>query len=304
MKFLLLGKDGQIGSELHHKLCSLGKVVALDFDSSDQCGDLTDLLGLAETVRTVRPTVIVNAAGYTAVDKAEGEPDLARLINATAPGLLAQEAEKLGAWLVHYSTDYVFDGGGDQPWAETDSPNPLNVYGKSKLEGDRLVAALCTKHLIFRTSWVYAVHGENFAKTMLCSGKERERLKVIDDQIGAPTGADLIADITCHALRQVLPTLGNNPTAAGIYHVSAGGYISWYDYACFVIETARNAGMKLKVRSQDIDPISTSDYVTSARRPKNSRLNTTLFQNTFGMELPHWQDGVTRMLTKIIENQS
>jgi dTDP-4-dehydrorhamnose reductase len=304
MKFLLLGKDGQIGTELRHKLCSLGKVVALDFDSTDQCGDFTDLLGLAETVRSVRPTVIVNAAGHTAVDKAEGEPDLARLINATAPGLLAQEAEKLGAWLVHYSTDYVFDGGGDQPWAETDSPNPLNVYGKSKLEGDRLVAAHCTKHLIFRTSWVYAVHGENFAKTMLCIGKERERLKVIDDQIGAPTGADLIADITCHALRQVLPTLGNNPTAAGIYHVSAGGYISWYDYACFVIETARNAGMKLKVRSQDIDPISTSDYVTSTRRPKNSRLNTTLFQNTFGMELPHWQDGVTRMLTKIIENQS
>ena len=192
MKILLLGKNGQVGWELQRSLAPLGELIALDRHSTDYCGDLTNLQGLADTVQRVRPSLIVNAAAHTAVDKAESEQELARLINATAPGLLAQEAHKLGAWLVHYSTDYVFDGSGGQPWVEADTPAPLSVYGQTKLEGEQLIAEHCKNHLIFRTSWVYAARGGNFAKTMLRLAQERERLTVIDDQWGAPTGAELI----------------------------------------------------------------------------------------------------------------
>lgn len=224
MRILLLGKGGQVGWELQRSLAPLGTLVALDFDSADHCGDFTNLQGLAETIRTLKPDVIVNAAAYTAVDMAEGEPDLARLINALAPATLAHEATKIGALLVHYSTDYVFDGSGTAPWQETDATGPLSVYGQTKLEGEQLIAQNCPRHLIFRTSWVYAARGGNFAKTMLKLAKERDMLKVIDDQIGAPTGADLLADVTAHATRSVLA----RPEKVGTYHLAASGHTSWH----------------------------------------------------------------------------
>jgi dTDP-4-dehydrorhamnose reductase len=301
MKILLFGKGGQVGWELQRSLSVLGEVVALDFDSTDYCGDFSKLAGLADTVRRVQPQVIVNAAAHTAVDKAESEPELARTINALAPEVLAQETARQRAWLIHYSTDYVFDGSGERPWTETDTPAPLNVYGSTKLEGERLIAASGCKHLIFRTSWVYAARGGNFAKTMLRLARERERLSVIDDQIGAPTGADLLADITAHALRHVLPPMRHNDlTPSGIYHVAAGGYTSWHGYARFVLEAAQKAGVVLKASPGSVDPVPTSGFPTPARRPHNSRLDTTLLQNTFGLHLPPWQQGVARMLAETL----
>lgn len=296
MKILLLGKNGQVGWELQRSLAPLGELVALDRHSTDFCGDLSNLQGLAETVRAVRPDVIVNAAAHTAVDKAESEPDLARTLNATAPGVLAQEAHQLGAWLVHYSTDYVFDGSGSQPWKETDAPAPLNIYGQTKLEGEQLIAKHCPKHLIFRTSWVYAARGGNFAKTMLRLGSERERLTVIDDQWGAPTGADLIADITAHAIRH----LRQRPQDAGLYHLVAGGETNWHQYAKYVLAQALHAQEAIKIKATEVTPVPTSAFPTPARRPHNSRLDTAPLQATFGLTLPHWQQGVARMLTEVL----
>ena len=296
MKILLLGKGGQVGWELQRSLAPLGELVALDFDSADLCGDFTNPQGLAETVRAVRPDVIVNAAAHTAVDKAESEPDLARLINATAPGVLAQEAQKLGAWMVHYSTDYVFDGSGTWPWVETDAPAPLNVYGRTKLEGEQLVATHCKNHLIFRTSWVYAARGGNFAKTMLRLAQERERLTVIDDQFGAPTGADLLADVTAHAIRHVQL----NPAMAGLYHLVASGETTWHGYAKHVLAQAEQAQNANKIIAKEIVAVPTSDFPTPAQRPLNSRLNTAKLQSCFGLTLPAWQQGVNRMLAEIL----
>ena len=301
MKILLLGKDGQVGWELQRALAVLGEVVALDHDSVDLCGDFTDLAGLARTVLAVQPQVIVNAAAHTAVDKAESEPGLARMLNALAPGVLAQEAARLNAWLIHYSTDYVFDGSGSVPWKEGDATAPLSVYGRTKLEGEQAIAASGCRHMIFRTSWVYGARGDNFAKTMLRLAAEREQLNVIDDQIGAPTGADLLADVTAQALRHMLPHLRRNDlTPSGVYHVAAAGETSWYGYACFVLQQARQAGRVLKAGSEQVRPIPTSAYPTPAQRPHNSRLDTTLLQNTFGLRLPHWQTGVARMLAEIL----
>lgn len=294
MKILLFGKGGQVGWELQRSLAPLGELVALDFDSTELCGDFTRPEALAETVRAVQPDVIVNAAAHTAVDKAESEPELARTINATAPGVLAREATTLGAWLVHYSTDYVFDGSGSQPWKETDPPAPLNVYGHTKLEGERLIAQHCAQHLILRTSWVYAARGGNFAKTMLRLAKERDRLTVINDQFGAPTGAELLADVTAHALRHLL----QQPTDAGLYHLAASGETTWHEYAQEVLASARAAGVALTAETADAVP--TSAFVTPARRPHNSRLNTQKIQQTFGLKLPPWQQGVTRMLAEVI----
>ncbi|MDO9166328.1 MAG: dTDP-4-dehydrorhamnose reductase, partial [Rhodoferax sp.] len=231
MKILLFGKNGQIGWELQRSLAPLGELIALDRHNADRCGDLGNPQGLAATVQEVRPDVIVNAAAYTAVDKAESEPELAGTINALAPGVLAQEAARLGAWLVHYSTDYVFDGSGTRPWTEADTPAPLNVYGRTKLEGEQLIQAVGPQHLILRTSWVYAARGGNFAKTMLRLAQERERLTVIDDQFGAPTGAELVADVTAHAIRHLL----KHPEDAGLYHLAAGGETSWCGYANYVL---------------------------------------------------------------------
>ena len=296
MKILLFGKGGQVGWELQRSLLPLGEVVALDFDSDVLCGDFMRPEKLVQTVRTVHPDVIVNAAAYTAVDKAQSEPELARLINALSPGVLAEEAERLGAWMVHYSTDYVFDGRGQQPWVETDKPAPINVYGETKLEGEQLIMARCRRHLIFRTSWVYAARGGNFAKTMLRLAQERERLTVIDDQIGAPTGADLLADVTAHALRQAQ----HRPGLAGLFHLVAGGETSWYGYAQYVIGHARRSPVAPTIKVVSVDPVPTAAFPTSARRPLNSRLETDRLRTVFNLTLPHWQQGVERMLAEVL----
>ena len=296
MKILLFGKGGQVGWELQRSLAPLGELIALEFDSTDYCGDFTNLTGLANTVRQVKPDVIVNAAAHTAVDKAESEPDLVRAINAMAPGVLADEAEKLGAWLIHYSTDYVFNGSGTTPWKETDATGPLGVYCQTKLEGEQAVAR-CSRHLIFRTSWVFAARGANFAKTMLRLAKERDDLKVIADQIGAPTGADLLADVTAHAIR----TVQARPELAGLYHLAAAGETTWHGYAQFVIERAQTLGEPLKAGPDNVVPITTADYPTPAQRPANSRLDTTKLQTTFGLHLPDWRITVSRMLDEVLQ---
>lgn len=300
MKVLLFGKNGQVGWELQRSLAPLGEIIALGSGSGELCGNLTDLEGIARTVRAVIPDVIVNAAAYTAVDKAESEGELARTINAAAPGVLAREARRCGAWMVHYSTDYVFDGSGETPWTETDPTGPLNVYGRTKLEGEEAVIAGGCRHLIFRTSWVYGTRGANFAKTILRLAKEREALTVIDDQVGAPTGAELLADVTAHALRAVF----NNPDLGGLYHLASGGETSWHGYAVFILEYARRAGMKLAASPETVAPVPTSDFPLPARRPHNSRLNTTKLRAAFNLNLPHWQAGAARMLTETLEAQS
>ena len=294
MKILLFGKGGQVGWELQRSLAPLGEVIALDHDSAELCGDFTNQAGLAATVQRVAPNIIVNAAAYTAVDKAESEPELAAQINALSPGVLADEAQKLGAWLVHYSTDYVFDGSGTTPRQETDATGPLNVYGKTKLAGEIAVAS-CDKHLVFRTSWVYAARGANFAKTMLRLAQERDQLKVIDDQIGAPTGAELLADVTAHAIRGVQ----TRPELGGLYHLTAGGETSWHGYAKFVIEQALKAGQPLRTTPDAVEPIPTNAYPTPAQRPLNSRLDTRKLRSAFGLNLPEWSSGVERMLREI-----
>lgn len=296
MKLLLLGKMGQVGWELQRSLAPLGELVALDSASSEFHADFRHPEQVAQTVLKLRPDVIVNAAAHTAVDKAESEPELARTLNATAPGAIAQAAQQIGALMVHYSTDYVFDGSGSKPWQEDDATGPLSVYGRTKLEGERLIAEHCPRHLIFRTSWVYAARGGNFAKTMLRLAKERERLTVIDDQFGAPTGADLLADVTAHAIRD---TLGD-PGKAGLYHLVAGGETTWHGYARFVLEQAEAAGVELKAQPEAVDPVSTSAFPTPAKRPHNSRMNTDKLQAAFGLKLPHWQLGVARMLVETL----
>ncbi|EZP58743.1 dTDP-4-dehydrorhamnose reductase [Delftia sp. RIT313] len=300
MKLLLLGRNGQVGWELQRSLAPLGELIALDRqgDAGGQglCGDLSRLDELARTVRALRPDVIVNAAAHTAVDKAESEPDQARLLNALAPQVLAREAAQTGALLVHYSTDYVFDGSGSAARTETEATAPLSVYGSSKLEGEQLIQASGCRHLIFRTSWVYAARGGNFAKTMLRLAQEREALSVIDDQWGAPTGADLIADVTAHAIRQ----LQRQPGDQGLYHLVAGGETTWHAYASHVIAKARELAPERPWKVQRIAAVPTSAFPTPAQRPHNSRLNTDRLQQTFGLRLPHWQAGVDRMLQEVI----
>jgi dTDP-4-dehydrorhamnose reductase len=314
-RILLLGKNGQVGWELQRSLAPLGQVIALDREgltpqqaahgsedsglpALDQplCGDLADLDGLARTVHTLHPQVIVNAAAYTAVDKAESDLDLARRINAEAPGVLAEAAHAVGAWLVHYSTDYVFNGSGTTSWQEGDATGPLNAYGLTKLEGEQRILQASDQHLIFRTSWVYAARGGNFAKTMLRLARECERLTVIDDQFGAPTGAELIADVTAHAIRQVLRT----GEGQGTYHLAASGVTTWHGYARHVIDTARRLKPESGWQVNEVAPVPTSAFPTPAQRPHNSRLNTGLLQSTFGLRLPPWQQGVDRMLAEIL----
>lgn len=298
MKILLLGKSGQVGWELQRSLAPLGELVALDRHSTDLCGDLANLAGISATVRQVRPDVIVNAAAYTAVDKAESDAALAHLVNAEAPGALAEAASAVGAWLVHYSTDYVFDGSGSKPWEENDPTGPLNVYGRTKLDGEQRIATQCAQHLILRTSWVYAARGGNFAKIMLRLAKERDRLSVINDQFGAPTGADLLADLTAHMVRSALS--GSAGDLAGIYHAAAAGETSWHGYACFVVDFASKSGVDLKASPSTVDSVPTTAFPTPATRPHNSRLNTAKLQASFGLQLPAWQQGVARMLAEII----
>jgi len=296
MKILLVGCNGQVGWELQRSLAPLGALTACDFDSPEPLrADFAQPESLRALVQRVQPQVIVNAAAHTAVDKAESEPEFARTLNATAPGVLAQEAQRTGALLVHYSTDYVFDGSGSAPRTETSPTGPLSVYGRTKLEGEELITRSGCAHVILRTSWVYAARGGNFARTMLRLAAERDALNVINDQIGAPTGADLLADVTAQVIRAVQA----QPALQGLYHCVAAGETSWFEYARFVIEWARARGQNIKVAPEAIAPIATSAYPTPAQRPLNSRLDTRKLQAAFGLQMPHWQHGVQRMLTEI-----
>ena len=297
MKILLFGKNGQVGWELQRSLAPLGEVIALDRHSTEfrgetVSGDFLNPDALANTVLSLRPDVIVNAAAYTAVDQAESDSANAHKINALAPTSIAQAATKIGAMLVHYSTDYVFDGQPGKPWEEIDAPRPLSVYGASKLAGEQGIVASGARHLIFRTSWVYAARGGNFAKTMLRLAQEREALSVINDQTGAPTGAELLADVTAHALRR--------PAPSGIYHLAAAGSTTWYGYAQYIFALARARGVTLKLDDAQLKAISTLDYKTAAQRPLNSALNCEKLTSTFDLHLPHWTLGVERMLAETL----
>jgi len=292
VKILLFGKNGQVGWELQRALAPLGEVHALGSRDADFAAPES----LAATVRALRPDVIVNAAAHTAVDRAESEPDLARRINAESPAVLAREAAVAGAWLVHYSTDYVFDGSGDAPRGEDAAAGPLSVYGQTKLEAEQAIRASGVRHLVFRTSWVYGSRGGNFARTMLRLAQERDRLAVIDDQVGAPTGAELIADVSAHAIRAAVA--GAAP--GGTYHLVAAGETSWHGYACRVIEAARTAGRPVKVAREAIAAVASSEFATAAQRPKNSRLDTRKLRQAFALTLPPWQAGVDRLLAEIL----
>jgi dTDP-4-dehydrorhamnose reductase len=296
MKILLLGCDGQVGWELQRSLQPLGEVIALDHHSRDHVADFSRPDALAATVQAVRPGLVVNAAAHTAVDKAESEPELAQAINADAPGVLARSAAACGAWLVHYSTDYVFDGSGDQPRGEDAPTDPLSVYGRTKLDGESQIRASGCKHLILRTSWVYAARGGNFARTMLRLAATKSELNVIDDQVGAPTGADLLADLTALMARAALA----QPELGGTYHAVAAGATSWHGYARLVIETARARGVTLTLPADALRPIPTSAYPTPAPRPLNSRLDTRKLREHFGVHLPEWEVGVRRLLAEIL----
>lgn len=297
MRILLFGANGQVGWELQRALAPLGELLSLDVDSTPPLSaDFSRPEGLVDTVRAAAPQVIVNAAAYTAVDRAESEPELARIVNALAPALLAREAAALDAWLVHYSTDYVFDGSGGTPWQEDSPTGPISVYGRTKLEGEQAIGFSGCRHLLLRTSWVYAARGANFARTMLRLAQERERISVVDDQIGAPTGADLLADVTAHALRSALA----QPQLAGTYHVAASGETSWHGYASEVIAFARAAGAPLRVAPDGIVAVTSDAYPTPAQRPRNSRLDTSKLRSTFDLTLPHWLGGVQRMLREVL----
>lgn len=293
MKILLFGRQGQVGHELQRALRPLGDIIALDRNGQDSlCGDLANTQGIASTIARVRPDVIVNAAAHTAVDRAESEADLAFAINASAPGIMAQEAAKLGSLLIHYSTDYVFDGSGTAPWRETDTPAPLNTYGHSKLAGEQAIAASGCQHLILRTSWVYGLLGNNFVKTVLRLAREQQTLAMVVDQIGAPTGARLIADVTAKALATAI-----HQRQSGIYHLAASGETSWHGYATFIVEQARASGVQLT--TERIEPVASSAFQAPAQRPANSRLDTGKLQRQFALHLPPWQEGVSQLIKEL-----
>jgi dTDP-4-dehydrorhamnose reductase len=295
MKILLTGKNGQLGFELQRALAPLGEVVAV---GTQDC-NLADADALRALVRRVAPDVIVNPAAYTAVDKAESDEATARAVNAAAPAILGEEGAKLGALVIHYSTDYVFDGTKQGAYRESDAPAPQSVYGRTKLEGEQGLAAANPRHLILRTSWVVGAHGGNFAKTMLRLAGEREKLTVVADQFGAPTPAALLADVSAHLVREHARARGVG-FPYGTYHVAAGGETSWHGYAQFVIGEALAAGKTLKATVDAIAPLATEQYPTPARRPLNSRLDTTRFRTTFGLCLPPWQEGIAHVLRQIL----
>ncbi len=295
MKILLLGKNGQVGFELQRALAPLGEVCAVD---EPDC-DLADGSAIRELVRSFKPNLIVNAAAYTAVDKAESEPELAHAINTVAPGVLGEEAAKQGAWVVHYSTDYVFDGSKPGAYSEDDLTNPQSVYGRTKRDGEIALQQSGARHLIFRTSWVVGAHGANFAKTILRLAVEREGLNVVADQYGAPTSAALLADVTAQLIRQKQRE-GSENFPFGLYHLVAGGETNWCSYARFVVSEALAAGKPLKLLPDSIRAITSSEYPTPAKRPANSRLDTSKLRDLFGLELPNWQSGVRHILQQIL----
>lgn len=294
---LLLGKKGQVGWELQRSLAPFGIIHAPTRDDLvPYCGDLDNLDGLAKTIRELKPDFVVNAAAYTAVDKAEEDINQARRINSEAPALIAQEVAAYGGCLIHYSTDYVFDGEGSHPRRESDPIKPLNSYGQTKAAGEEAIIHSGCRHLIFRTSWVYGLHGHNFIKTILRLAQERETLSIVADQFGAPTSAELIADLSAHALYRA----AEERLSSGIYHLTATGTTTWYDYALFIIEKAKSLGINLVVKT--IEPVLTKDYKTPAQRPLNSRLNTEKLTQALSLVLPDWQFGVGRMLDEYLGN--
>jgi dTDP-4-dehydrorhamnose reductase len=297
VRILLLGGSGQLGWELARALAPLGEVVALGREPKDGLtGDLGTPDGLRRTVRRLQPAVIANAAAYTDVTAAETEADCAERINAHAPGVLAAEAARLDAWLVHYSTDYVFDGGGSARWREDDSPAPINVYGATKWRGEQAIRDAGGRHLIFRTQWLYAARRRNFLRAILRSAQEQASLEVVDDQYGAPTGAELVADVTAHAVR----TARSRADVSGTYHLAARGETTWYGYARFVVGEARRAGWPVRVADEAIVPLDTNRSPTEARRPRNTRLDVTRLEETFGLRVPAWRAGVARVIAELI----
>ena len=295
MKILLTGKNGQVGFELQRALAVLGQVVAVGHEDCD----LASPDGIRRLVAEVRPQVIVNPAAYTAVDKAETEQALAQAVNATAPGVFGEEAARVGVLVVHYSTDYVFDGCKPGAYLETDAPNPQSVYGKTKQAGEQALQASGADHLIFRTSWVFGAHGGNFAKTVLRLAAERDGLKIVGDQFGAPTSAALLADVTAQVLGRYRRE-GRANFPFGLYHLVAGGSTTWHEYAQTVVRAALAAGKPLKLTADDVLPIATADYPLPAPRPSNSRLDTSRLRQTFGLVLPEWQNGLKHVLQQIL----
>jgi dTDP-4-dehydrorhamnose reductase len=295
MNIVLTGAEGQLGFELQRALAPLGDVRALDRAACD----LADADGLRERLRALEPAIIVNAAAYTAVDRAESDESAATAVNALAPGVIGEIAAAYGAPVLHFSTDYVFDGRLDRPYRETDAVEPQSVYGRTKLDGERSLAAANPRHWVLRTSWVVGARGGNFARTMLRLAAERESLRVVADQIGAPTSAALLADLGAHLLRQ-WQCRGDEGAAWGLYHATASGHTSWFEYARFVLAQARAAGRPLKAGPDDVHPITTAQYPTPARRPANSRLDCSRFERTFGLRLPPWQEGVGHVLRQIL----
>lgn len=293
---LVTGCNGQLGFELCLGLAPLGHVIALDRTACD----LANAGQLRKLVRQLAPDVIVNAAAYTAVDKAENDVDLAFAVNGDAPGILAEEASVLGALLVHYSTDYVFDGTAQGPYAETDAPNPLSVYGASKLAGEEAVLASEATALVLRTSWVFGAYGRNFAKTMLKLGRERDQLRVVSDQFGAPTPACLVANVTAQIVARHWLFGDRTVFPAGLYHLAAGGDTNWHGYASEVLRQAAAQGVRLTVDPENIQPIGAADYPLPARRPANSRLATARLRETFGLHLPHWHDGLSLVMKQML----
>jgi len=296
MKILLTGCNGQVGFELQRSLAPLGDVTALD---RSRC-DLADPDSLRAAIRAARPAIIVNPAAYTAVDKAESDEATAHAVNAIAPGIIGEEAAKLGALVIHYSTDYVFDGAKDSPYVESDPTNPLSVYGRTKLAGEQALADSGARHLIFRTSWVFGAHGANFLKTILRLAREREELRIVADQFGAPTGAALIADVSAQVLGQYLRSDRKENFPVGVFHLAAAGCTSWHGYTTHVVETALCLGHSLKARPEAIHPIPASAYPVPAARPANSRLDCSLLKKNFGLHLPAWEEGVGHVLRMIL----
>jgi dTDP-4-dehydrorhamnose reductase len=295
MRILLIGKHGQVGFELQRALAPVGEVCAVD---QLEC-DLSDAMAIRALVQAYNPDLIVNSAAYTAVDKAESEPELAHAINAVAPGVLGEEAVKRNAWVVHYSTDYVFDGTKLGAYAEDDPTNPQSVYGRTKRDGEIALQASGARHLIFRTSWVVGAHGNNFAKTILRLALDREQLSIVADQHGAPTSAALLADVTAQLVRQRQHE-GDDNFPFGLYHLVAGGQTTWCDYARFVVSEALASGRPLKLTPDAIRGIPSSEYPTAAKRPANSQLDTRKLRRAFGFELPDWQSGVRHVLQQIL----
>lgn len=296
MKILLVGKDGQVGWELQRSLSPLGELISLGRREAD----LKDIEALRQSIRNLRPNFIVNAAAYTAVDKAESEPDEAHCINVDAVKALAEEALELDAWLAHYSTDYVFDGSKSSPYIESDLALPLSVYGKTKFEGEEAIRNSGCRHLILRSSWVYSVHGANFPHAILRRSFEREQIEVVDDSFGAPTSASLIADVTALILHKIITTPSTANSELGTYHLTASGATSWYEYAKFLIGLADKKGMPVKVVPNRVFPVHGDRYKTIARRPKNSRLDTSRLSHDFDLVLPHWKDHVERFIEELI----